>query len=283
MVALPRMNIEHLPYPAMPPDARLSLNRCNLPGQVLGSVWFQHHPQPLWLDGVHELHRQLFTSLASVDDADMRALHFMDYMRSSFLLDNLDQAGLNPAGNFPRPRADYLRVLRGWMFDSDSQEAAVLKGWVESRFGLLTRHHLTAMGDYHSHSYMLFQASRARGLYNTNALEAQLDLLYAFCQHELMRRFPDKHHLPLYRGTNGWNRHDVLQARPHHHYVLLLNNLNSFTSSRTCAHTFGDHLIKTQVPLAKIFYFPQLLPGTTQSEEEFLVIGGLYEVQRLKW
>ena len=36
---------------------------------------------------------------------------------------------------------EYLRVVRGWAFDPDGREAAVLKGWVESRFGLMPRHH----------------------------------------------------------------------------------------------------------------------------------------------
>ena len=183
-------------YPALPAHAMLTLNRCNLPAVVLGSVAFQLAPQPLWLDGVMELHRAFFQSLHAFDKAESRASCFRDYMSSCFLLDHLDQAGLNHQGNVCRPKADFLRTLRGWMFDADSQEAAVLKGWAESRFGLLPRYHQGPLGDYHSESWLRFQALRARGLYNTNALEAQLDVLYAWCQYELKRRFPGQSHSP---------------------------------------------------------------------------------------
>jgi len=50
-------------------------------------------------------------------------------------------AGLTGQQSKSRAKASYLRVVRGWAFDPDGREAAVLKGWVESRFGLMPRHH----------------------------------------------------------------------------------------------------------------------------------------------
>jgi len=270
-------------YPGLPQNAGLSLNRCNLPAAVLGGVAYQKCPQPLSLDGVMELHRAFFRSLKPFDKVATRASCFRDYMSSCFLLDNLDQAGLNKDGNFVRPKADYLRTLRGWMFDADGQEAAVLKGWVESRFGLLAQHHLGKLGDYDSSSYRAFQSARARGLYNTNALESQLDLLYAWCQYELHQRYPDIKHFQLFRGANRWSQHDVLSHGGKEQYVILLNNLNSFSEDKECADAFGDCLLECSVPLTKILYFPGLLPGVLPGEKEFLVIGGLYEVTRLPW
>lgn len=270
-------------YPALPGHAALSLNRCNLPARVLGSVAFQKAPQWLWLDGVMELHQAFFHSLKPFEKAATRASCFRDYMSSCFLLDHLDQAGLNPDAACARPRADFLRMLRGWMFDADSREAAVLKGWVESRFGLRPGYHLGPVGSYHSDSYRMFQAARAQGLYNTNALEAQLDVLYAWCQYELRRRWPDTLHFSLYRGANGWRQHDVLASLPDNRHILLLNNLNSFSSDKEHADAFGDTLLVTEVPAAKILWFPGLLPGVLPGEKEFLVIGGLYDVQRLLW
>ncbi|QEW08479.1 hypothetical protein F5I99_03695 [Nitrincola iocasae] len=44
----------------LPGWARRSINRCNLPPVILGSLAFQQQPAPLFIDGVHTLHRQLF-------------------------------------------------------------------------------------------------------------------------------------------------------------------------------------------------------------------------------
>jgi NAD+--dinitrogen-reductase ADP-D-ribosyltransferase len=59
---------------------------------------------------------------------------------------------------------------------------------------------------------------------------------------------------------------------------MLLNNLNSFTASRERADELGDYILEAVVPLPKIFFFNQLLPGMLRGEDEMVVIGGLYEV-----
>jgi NAD+--dinitrogen-reductase ADP-D-ribosyltransferase len=40
---------------------------------------------------------------------------------------------------------------------------------------------------------------------------------------------------------------------------------------------FGDSILIAEVPLPKIF-FNRLLPGMLKGEDEFVVIGGVYEV-----
>jgi len=270
--------------PTLPKHARLPINRCNLPAVILGSQYFQYYPEPLVLDGITTLHAQLFESLDKIEDISERAENFKDYMRSSFLLDNLDEVGLvNNKTKKGRDRADYLRMLRGWLFDPNSKEAAVLKSWVESRFGLIPRNHNGPLGDFsngdYSHNYMTYIADRSQGLYNTNALEAQLDLLFSFCQYEILRCMPAQTHLTLYRGTNRINEYEILNRRHKHHYTLLLNNLNSFTSQRERADEFGDYILQAQIPLSKILYKPGLLPGSLKGEDEYLVIGGVYEVE----
>ncbi|MBK8580260.1 MAG: hypothetical protein IPN78_19340 [Candidatus Accumulibacter sp.] len=60
--------------------------------------------------------------------------------RTTFACSSRKTPGSPPASWRAR-RATYLRVVRGWAFDAESCEAAVLKGWVESRFGLCPRHH----------------------------------------------------------------------------------------------------------------------------------------------
>jgi NAD+--dinitrogen-reductase ADP-D-ribosyltransferase len=63
---------------------------------------------------------------------------------------------------------------------------------------------------------------------------------------------------------------------------MRLNNLNSFTGDFERAWEFGSRVLKTEVPLEKIVFFSGLLPtARLQGEEEFLVIGGEYEVEVL--
>ena len=186
----------------LPTHARLSINHCNLPAAILGSLTFQRHPVTLQLDGVRELHAALLDSLDRRVNPGERAEYFKAYMRSSFLLDYPDEAGFDShSGGAARYKSDYLRLLRGWLFDPDGMEAAVLKSWVESRFGLLPRNHHGPLGDFSRHNYQIYLADRSAGLYNSNALESQLDLLYSYCQYELHRQDRTSH-LILYRGIN---------------------------------------------------------------------------------
>jgi NAD+--dinitrogen-reductase ADP-D-ribosyltransferase len=265
--------------PSLPPWARVSINRCNLPAVILGSLTFQQHPAPLVLDGIAELHADLFELLDHTDDAVERARLFRDYIAAHFCLDHLEDAGYDDHSK-KRAKANWLRVLRGWSFDSDGREGAVLKGWVESRFGLLPRFHGDPLRDFVSAPYLRYLEMRSAGLYGTNALEAQLDLLYAYSQYEFARNLPPggvPPRLTLYRGANRISEHEVLSENDGRQ-VVLFNNLTSFTSSRERAGEFGDVILETEVPASKIFFHCGLLPGVLKGEDEYLVIGGVYEV-----
>ncbi len=261
---------------SLPRTARLPINRCNLPAVVLGSLTFQRHPTSLLIDGVAELHRDLFRRLESAD-ATERSHVFRDYMTVRFQLEWLEEMGLTQ-GSRKRAKANYIKAIRGWSFDADSREGAVLKGWVESRFGLTPRYHRESLSDPNGDAYGRYQEMRARGLYGTNALEAQLDLLYTFCQIELARRHPTARHVTLYRGVNRVADHEILEQVTGNRHVILLNNLSSFTCSRERACEFGDYILAAEIPLTKIFFHCGLLPGILQGEDEFLVIGGVVEV-----
>jgi NAD+--dinitrogen-reductase ADP-D-ribosyltransferase len=264
--------------PTLPRAARLPINRCNLPATILGSVAFQKHPAALEIDGVAALHASLFARLDGSADAAARAQLFRDYVTVHFRLDHLEDAGLTP-GSGNRAKANWLRLLRGWSFDADGREGAVLKGWVESRFGLLPRFHGETLRDYSEPAYRRYQEMRATGLYGTNALEAQLDLLYAYCQYEFSRQQDGDDHLTLYRGTNRIGDHEVL-ADTEGRQVVLFNSLSSFSSSRERADEFGDTVLEVCVPKAKVLFHCRLLPGLLIGEDEFLVIGGAYEIEQ---
>jgi NAD+--dinitrogen-reductase ADP-D-ribosyltransferase len=263
--------------PSLPPWARQSLNRCNLPAVILGGLTYQAHPVPLELDGVRPLHKDLLDRLDAIPSHDARARAFVDYMCVHFRLEHLEEAGLQP-GRHKRVNANYLRLLRGWSFDPDGREGAVLKAWVESRFGLLARHHAGPLGGRDSEARHAYLRQAAAGLYATNAVEAQLDLLYTYCQHELACRHPGASHLTLYRGVNRIAQHEVLERLGGGRYRVLLNNLSSFSRSRERADEFGDQVLEARVPLPKVFFFDGLLPGRLEGEDEVVVIGGVYEV-----
>jgi NAD+--dinitrogen-reductase ADP-D-ribosyltransferase len=269
---------QHLTH-SLPCDAHLPVNHCNLPALILGSLTFQQHPVPLNLDGVKEMHIELFRSLETINSSKQRAESFQDYMRSAFLLDHLEEAGFNPAGRRRRDKADYLRMLRGWLFNSDGKEGAAMKSWVESRFGLRTLNHHGLLRDYMSEHYLAYLIDCAKALYNTNALNAQLDLLYTYCQYEIRRQYPSQQHIRLYRGINHIREHEVIRQLTKHDYVLVLNNLNSFTSNRERADEFGDYIMQAQIPLTKLLYTPGLLPASLKGEDEYLVLGGIHQVQ----
>ena len=266
--------------PSLPASARLSLNRCNLPAVILGSLTDQQHPVPLELDGIRPLHSDLFAALEGIDSHAERARCFTDYMTIHFRLDHLEDAGLEPNRNKrKRVNANYLRMVRGWSFDSDGREGAVLKNWVETRFGLLARHHAGHLGDRDSEARHAYMRQASAGIYATNAVEAQLDLLYSYCQYELAHQHPHALHLTLYRGINHIDEHEVLERCGRGRYRVLLNNLNSFSASRERADEFGDYILEAVLPLPKIFFFNLLLPGMLKGEDEFVVIGGVYDVK----
>jgi len=277
---------EHIPAPhppGLPKAARRPINRCNLPAAILGGLTFQLAPTALAIDGVAALHRPLFALLNDIEAFEIRAPRFVGYMAAHFHLTQPEHAGHSASQRRTRTKASYRRVVRGWAFDPDGREAAVLKGWVEARFGLMPRHHVRSLREPGSDAWQRYVSMRAAGLYGTNALEAQLDLLYAYCQYELARQFPQRSHLRLYRGVNRLGDHEIIAAgepaAASGEKVVLLNNVSSFSSSRERAGEFGDTILCVDVPVPKVAFFSELLPGMLQAEAEYVVIGGLYRVR----
>lgn len=260
----------------LPRLARQPINHCNLPADILGGLTYQAHPVPLLLDGVAALHHAFFSQLDQIADARQRARQFSDYMTVQFRLHALEDAGLKAGSQTDRPFANYLTVLKGWMFDTNQREGAILKGWVESRFGLIPRWHNGPIRSIDDKNYQRYQQQYCIGLYNTNALEAQLDLLYTYTQYELSRQFPGQAHRRLYRGINNFSEYELMQEDADDK-IILLNNLNAFSANQERADEFGDKILVASVPLAKVFFFQKLIPGKLVGEEEFIIIGGLYK------
>jgi len=254
----------------------LPINHCNLPARELAGLDYQQQPAPLQIDGVTTLYRDLFVCLEGIPDASQRAERFENYMAVRFRLPEAGLPSWDAAGEPPRPKINYRRLLLGWLFDSDNDQGAAWRSWVESRFGLLTCFHQHPIYGADCPEYLHFRQACARATYNTNDLDSQLDLLYSFCQYELGLRYPDTRHITLYRGC-AEPRLYRLGGRT----VKLFNNLSSFSCDPEEAQRFGTKVFATQVPLSKIVCFDSLLPRTLGGEQEYMVLGGLYRVERV--
>jgi NAD+--dinitrogen-reductase ADP-D-ribosyltransferase len=255
----------------------LPLNRCDPPPWVIASHHFNRNPLPIEIQGVRRAHRSLFARLGRIEDPKARVRAFREYMALVFQVGKWRKES-SPLGRRSL-RNSYLRFLRGWMQDASSPEGAVLKGWVESRFGLPPTFHAGPIADLHSPAYVLYLVERMRESARSNAVESQCDLLYEFIQQELRRRHPGVPAFTLYRGVKNLGDYRVIGDAGKNRVVLRLNNLNSFTSRLEHAWQFGTRVLEAAVPASKIFFRSDLLPGILpRGEEESLVIGGDYEV-----
>ncbi len=256
-----------------------SFNYCNLPPWVIASRHFNDNPQPLEIQGVRAANRFLFDKLASIASQEERAVVFNDFMSVKFQLHHWQGQTETARRSI---KNSYLRFLRGWMMDSNSVEGAVLKRWVESRMGIGPTYHRARIPGIHSQAYFDFSVDVMRGSARTNAIQSQLDLLYEYCQFELRRRYPDEEATLLYRGTGDVSAHEVIEQLGRREQLVRLNNLVSFTSHEERAWEFGSTVWEARVPLCKIFFYSDLLPGSIlKGEGEYLVIGGEYRVRRV--
>lgn len=258
-------------------------NRCNLPPWAIAGLGFQEDPVPLEIEGARTTDRRLWRLLDSISDPDERGRVFHDYVSVKF---RLHEWGEHKGSARSSLRHSYVSFLHGWGADSNGHSGAVLKAWVESRFGLKPRYHggLLASSPDAQERYW---TDRMKGAARTVSVAMQLDLLYTFCQDELRRRYPEQRWLTLYRGTHDPDEYAVCSegqssSAPASH--IILNNLSSFTCDKEVAWEFGSLVWKVQVPLEKILFFSGLLPKhLLNGESEFLVLGGEYRVKPLLW
>lgn len=243
-----------------------SSNLIGLPTGLIASASFNEFPIPLHIRGTRESHSLLFEALKKSESLEAARLFFLEYMSETF------GERKRRARRF---HASFLQVLEDWSFDSNGQAGAVLKGWVESRFGLFPTFHKKPIRRFNSPAWIVYFEEKMSSRFNNNEILIQFDLLYEFCQWATWH-FSGKKHLVLYRGTNDMN--DLVQERKS--AIVRLNSLTSFTSKRSIADEFGDTIMEVEVPAVKLLFYNELLkPHTLQSESEYLVIGGDYLVK----
>jgi len=109
------------------------------PSEWLASCAFNEAPVPLHIWGVREMNPSLFSMLERAGDLAEAGEAFFCYMMAMFGLDPEQRDAAS--GGKRRYRSSFRRLIEGWGFDSNGPEGAVLKGWVESRFGICPSFH----------------------------------------------------------------------------------------------------------------------------------------------
>ena len=256
------------------------INFCDVPPWAIASRHFNHHPKRLEIQGVRANHQRLFRLLDQLPDREQRGCQFHDYMDVAFQLHQWEQESSRSGRK--SLKNSYLRFLRGWMFDANSREGAVLKGWVESRMGLPPTFHGEPISSLQDAAYQNYLVERMQGSVRTNAIMAQFDLLYEFVQYELHRSEPQMTHLRLWRGIHDFSEERSLERLTGRRQLVRINNLVSFTTDFERAWEFGSKVLQVEVPTVKVFFRGDLLPSSLlKGEGEVMVIGGEYEVEVL--
>lgn len=259
------------------PEHWYCTNMVGIPVGLIGSTAFNRCLHQITIHGTRETHPGLFRLLGQSDNQAAAAEVFEHYMQVEFGLASPTAAQLPPV----RKRASYVEVLRGWGVDSNSPKAAVLKGWVESRFGLVPNFHKERLGLFPSPAWADYLREKTDIRIHNNCIYQQFDLLYEYCQWSI-RRFqaPGPRFVRLWRGTNNVEEQLIEGDARKRHCIVRLNNLVSFSASKDRADEFGDWVLETEVPTAKMLFVPGLLRNhVLDYEGEFLVVGGNFKVR----
>lgn len=243
-------------------------NLVGVPAPLLASTAFNAHPQPLHIAGARETSSGLFSLLARCSAAGEASDVFAHYMGLAFGL--------------AHRRAGYLKLLQGWGLDSNGAAGAVLKGWVESRFGIVPAYHGAALTRFPSPAWVAYIEQKTLSRHHDTSIHQQLDLLYEFCQWMLVRfqLLGPGPWATLWRGSTRCEEQVIAGSLRERRCTVRLNNIVSFSTSESHAQCFGDWVLKAQVPLVKLLLVPGLL-GTRSlhGEAEVLAIGGDYAVE----
>lgn len=253
-------------------------NLVGVPTPLLASTAFNDHPVQLCIHGTRYTHPGLFARLQNCQSQPEAAAVFAAYMDLHYGHNLPEDAAQSRPHRFA---TSYIELLRGWGFDSNASQGAVLKGWVESRFGLLPSYHKAPLRRFPSPAWVSYLEEKACSRFHNNCINFQLDALYEYCQWSLQKFVrSDCRHLKLWRGTYDGEEQVVEGSLAARECVMRLNNLVSFSASHERAEEFGDWILRTDVPLTKLLFFPGLLADCVLGcEREYLVIGGNYLVR----
>lgn len=260
------------------PTRWYTTNLVGVPAPVLASTAFNAHPQPLHIAGARETSAGLFALLQRCATPDEAREVFAHYLSLAFGLAQPDPG----EGGSRRWRSSYLKLLQGWGLDANGPAGAVLKGWVESRFGLVPAFHAAPLARFPSAAWITYLEQKAASRYHNNSIFQQLDLLFEFCQWMLARfaLLGAGPHVTLWRGSTRCEEQVTAGSLRERRCTVRLNNLVSFSTTAAQAQCFGDWVLEARVPRVKLLLVPGLLNTTSlHGESEVLSIGGDFEVE----
>lgn len=270
-----------LAHPIMPDISRHghSTNLIGVATECIASHLFNDYPKSLHIAGTREAAHGLFDKLSEQATLAQCGEVFQDYMCVVFGFE-AEQRLRDDAQGRRRYRNSYLRLIQDWGLDSNNAQGAVLKGWVESRFGLFPNYHKTRITSFMSPDWLAYVEEKMNSRYHNNCIFMQLDLLYEFCQWAIARfRVPAASHKTLYRGVNDLGEW-VIGDGDDHMKIVRFNSISSFTDTPSIASEFGGYILQVEVPVVKLVFFSELLPHhALHGEAEYLVIGGDYRVK----
>src|SRR5450830_1248397 len=176
---------------------------------LLASTAFNANPVPLSIAGARVSHLGLFALLERSQSMTEAHEMFEHYMGIAFGLRKPDADELRSMGASEQRRwhSSWRKLLQGWGMDANGVAGAVLKGWVESRFGLAPSFHKAPLAHFPSPAWIAYLQEKASSRLNNNNIYQQLDLLFEFCQWSLRRisarsQAAPVQHLRLWRGSN---------------------------------------------------------------------------------
>jgi len=247
-------------------------NLINIPTGMFVSNEYNWNVLPITISGVWEYYSEIFNNIKKAEDIADAARMFTASMDSLFSLSEKHNG---------KRMGSYTRLLKGWLFDSNSIEGAVLKGWVESRFGITPFYHKDIIPDVNSEQYYEYMVAKMDTRHNKNLIFHQMDLLYTYTQVVLQTFYPEiLPKLTLFRGVNDLSEHLIVKELDDKKICIEQNSLVSFTSDRDIASQFGDFILTSQIPYTKIVFFSEILPNIKfAGEKEYLVLGGRYDTE----
>ena len=257
-----------------------STNLIGIATSCIASAQFNQNPFPLHIAGTREAAVGLFQRLAGQTCLSICGEIFQDYMCVVFGFEVEQRLGIDKHGR-RRYRNSYLKLIQDWGLDSNNAQAAVLKGWVESRFGLFPNFHKQPLSGFLSKDWITYIEEKMNSRYHNNCIYLQLDLLYEYCQW-VIENFakPSAWHKTLYRGVDNLDFCVQSANTENTDIAMRFNNLVSFTDKLSIASEFGAYILEVEVPMVKLLFFNELLPHhALHGEAEYLVIGGDYRVR----
>ncbi len=171
------------------PQHWYSTNLVGVPASVLVGTRFNQQPAALAIAGTRQAHHGLFNLLARSQSLEEAGEVFDHYLSIAFALKkpSAQEMALLCVHEGQRWRSSWRKLLQGWGMDSNASAGAVLKGWVESRFGMVPVFHKTPLGRFPSPAWEAYLQEKTTSRYHSNSIYQQLDLLYEFTQWALRR------------------------------------------------------------------------------------------------